>query len=754
MNRLIGTLAACGLAVGCGAPEPNVVVTTTPSKGVAPVAVTFDATGSNDPDDPRATLTARFDFDGDGTFETGPLTELAADFVYEVAGTYKPIVEITSGERIGTAQLQIEVQPNTAPTGVVTVTPTNGRAPHAVTVDASGVTDPNEDAATLAVRFDFESDGTFDTEFSTTKTTNHVFQRSGEFRVTVEVQDHAGATGTATSEPITVEAGADIDVDTNRDGIIDDADDEAEDVWTLDSGATFLANFDDDDFDGQRDADDAQLEGGEDLKDFARVIVHQNAELTAQDQVSVTVTPPAAADAVRIFLTTSGGTIRTLHEPGDSGARSIDPTDLAGDVTLLLEGTETRSSAWDGTVTLTLSMSSGGETLTDAVALRVSPVIFTDNMQPAERLYVMRIDDRRLGPNLEFYTALQRDIPTHVELYTADQYEYLGDRWLQDNMQTGYQSMASEGGQAVMKTHLQTQRPTGPRGLEPFLISEALGADRGWAYPGRSRDTSLNYGGNLEVAPPHDGYPLGRVIIGGGEGGTLDGRAYSDTMGELQRAWLDAQEIQGPSIEVASEWLAVGHIDEIFLFVPNRNAGAGERPWKVLFASPDLAVEILETIADDGAGNTQVFAGRQTQTTVSQILGNTRLMGYQDSAQAKIDSIREVLTTSLQLTPDDIIEVPVLYEWHPFDGLNFAAAYNPGIQNLIVLDDFLFVPDPEGPVVGGLDAFQTATRQVLEPMGLTVQFVDIFDSYHLNLGEAHCGTEVEGTAYETPWWNQ
>lgn len=754
MNRFIGAFATTALLIGCGAPEPNIVVTTTPSRGVAPVAIEFDATGSTDPDDPRASLTARFDFDGNGTFETDASSEMRASFVYEQPGTYKPIVEVRSGERVGTSRLTLEILPNTPPTAAISVTPPAGRAPLAVTLDASASTDPDQDAATLEARFDFESDGVFDTEFGAL-TMSYAFQRSGEHRVTVELRDHGGATGTATSEPVVVEAGADLDVDTNRDGLIDDTDDENEDAWTAESGAVFIANLDDDNLDGARDADAPTLEGGEDLKDFASAIVHQNADLTAQDRVTVTVTPPAAANAVRIYSVDSNGTIAVLHSPGNSTANAIAPAALAaGDVQLLIEGTSTRTTAWDGNVTLTLSITAGGETLTDAVALRISPVIFTDNLQPAQRLYVMRINDRRLGPNLEFYDVLQADIPASVELYTADQYDYLGDRWLQDNMQTGYQSMPTAEGTLVMQTHLQTQRPTGNQGLEPFLLQELLGANRGWAYPGRSRNTSLNYGGNLEVVPPHDGYPLGRVIVGGGSGGTLDGRAYSDTMSEGQLAWLDAQGIQGPTIEVHSEWLAVGHIDEIFLFVPNKNAAVGERPFKALFASPSLALEILETVEANGGSNLQVFAGRATQTTVGAILRNNRLLSYQDAAQTKIDTVREQVMTAVGLTEADILEVPVLYEWHAFDGLEFAAAYNPGIQNLIVLDEHLFVPDPEGPVVGGEDVFRTATRAVLEPLGLTPQFVDIFDSYHLNLGEAHCGTEVEGAAYETPWWTK
>ena len=35
-----------------------------------------------------------------------------------------------------------------------------------------------------------------------------------------------------------------------------------------------------------------------------------------------------------------------------------------------------------------------------------------------------------------------------------------------------------------------------------------------------------------------------------------------------QLDFMNAQAVQGPVIEVSSEWLAVGHIDEIFVFLP------------------------------------------------------------------------------------------------------------------------------------------------------------------------------------------
>ena len=68
-------------------------------------------------------------------------------------------------------------------------------------------------------------------------------------------------------------------------------------------------------------------------------------------------------------------------------------------------------------------------------------------------------------------------------------------------------------------------------------------------------------------------------------------------------------------------------------------------------------------------------------------------------------------------TDDDFLELPVMYETFDFDGLELAAAYNPGIQNLVVANDVLLVPDPEGPDVNGRDPWADSARATLERLG-------------------------------------
>ena len=68
----------------------------------------------------------------------------------------------------------------------------------------------------------------------------------------------------------------DIVVDANRDGVVnpdDPADQDGENEWNEKTGASFLANLDDDDDNAVRDADDEVVNGPDDEGDLATILV-------------------------------------------------------------------------------------------------------------------------------------------------------------------------------------------------------------------------------------------------------------------------------------------------------------------------------------------------------------------------------------------------------------------------------------------------------------------------------------------------
>ncbi|MGQ9555832.1 MAG: right-handed parallel beta-helix repeat-containing protein, partial [Anaerolineae bacterium] len=89
---------------------------------------------------------------------------------------------------------------NTAPIASFTVTPSSGTPSTVFQFDASGCSDNEEAAATLQVRWDWENDGTYDTDWSTTKTASHSYGAIALYTVRLQVRDSGGLTGETTRQ--------------------------------------------------------------------------------------------------------------------------------------------------------------------------------------------------------------------------------------------------------------------------------------------------------------------------------------------------------------------------------------------------------------------------------------------------------------------------------------------------------------------------------------------------------------------------
>jgi PKD repeat protein len=145
--------------------------------------VTLDASGSSDPDEDI--LQYRWDFDNNGIWDTPFSTSPTASHTWtnDYYGTVK--VEVTDGQDTDTDTAAITVN-NVAPV-------VNAGGPYVVeegtTVlfDASGSSDPGEDV--LQYRWDFETNGVWDTGWSTSPTTDYTWYDDYTCTVTVEVSD-------------------------------------------------------------------------------------------------------------------------------------------------------------------------------------------------------------------------------------------------------------------------------------------------------------------------------------------------------------------------------------------------------------------------------------------------------------------------------------------------------------------------------------------------------------------------------------
>lgn len=89
-------------------------------------------------------------------------------------------------------------EPNTLPSASFTISPTFGTVDTVFVFDASESSDLEDLEEDLEVRWDWESDSIFDTEYSTNKIAEHQFSIGGTFYITLEVKDTRGLTNRMT----------------------------------------------------------------------------------------------------------------------------------------------------------------------------------------------------------------------------------------------------------------------------------------------------------------------------------------------------------------------------------------------------------------------------------------------------------------------------------------------------------------------------------------------------------------------------
>lgn len=161
---------------GIGNEAPIAVFDATPTTGDAPLLVSFDASGSSDPDDDPLTYSWAF---GDGTTGVG----VSPTHTYVNGGVYTATLTVSDGQASTTATKTITViAPNVGPTASFTATPTSGDAALLVNFNASGSSDPENDPLTYSWTF---GDGGTGTGVSP----SHTYVTAGVYTATLTVSD-------------------------------------------------------------------------------------------------------------------------------------------------------------------------------------------------------------------------------------------------------------------------------------------------------------------------------------------------------------------------------------------------------------------------------------------------------------------------------------------------------------------------------------------------------------------------------------
>ncbi|KAM3824077.1 LOW QUALITY PROTEIN: protein-arginine deiminase type-2 [Vipera latastei] len=546
--------------------------------------------------------------------------------------------------------------------------------------------------------------------------------------------------------------GISLDVDADRDGVVEKNNPQkATWTWGPDGqGAILLVNCDKENpFGRAEDCQDEKIFSKEDLEDMSRMILRtQGPDRLPVGYEMVLHIPLSDTDKVGVFyLQNPFFGQRYIHILGRRKlSHVVKYTGGSAELEFFVEGLRFPDESFNGLVSIYVSllepMAEGipqTPIFTDTVVFRVAPWIMTPNILPPISVFVCSVKDNYL-----FLKEINNLVSkSRCKISVCSRYMNRGDRWMQDEIEFGYIQAPHKQFPVVLDS---------PRdgGLEYFAVKEILGPDFGYVTlePLFEAVTSLDSFGNLEVSPPVSvhgkEYPLGRILIGSSFP-TSGGRR----MTKVIRNFLRAQRVQS-LVELYSDWLTVGHVDEFVTFVP----APGKKRFRMLMASPSACYKLFREKQKEGHGEAIMFKGYSgtdtKRVTINKVLSNEIMVQENQYVQRCIDWNRDILKKELGLQEDDIIDLPALFK---MDKGGKAMAYFPNMVNMIVLSRDLGVPKPFGPIIEGECCLEQHVSSLLEPLGLACTFIDDISSYHKYLGEVHCGTNVQRKPFAFSWWN-
>ncbi len=552
-------------------------------------------------------------------------------------------------------------------------------------------------------------------------------------------------------------------LDADRDGTVD-ADRSGLDTWKWGKGAKGAIILCNNDGDGAATASDntnSKVDTGNDNTEIAPLVIRRVGGAAPAGWSATLEVAPAHKDHIRIFDGRAAGANEVI---GPSKGNKFTFPDLNfAEKELGMEAVMYADGTWDGLVEIkfTLNKASCGTDVERGV-VRVAPWMMPNHLDKAEKVFVVETTRVFRPSGTGDNSRYRGELDTHVKAAGCTLQTFAStDVWMQDCMEIGFSNLPGVGYQTVMRNPRN-------RDLQRFAATLRK-ADFGYHEKGSlSPDTTFDSTGNLECSPPVTSaagkvYPWGRMYFGPGRAGEL--------MDSEVKEFLKKQIVQ-ESIEINTNTLAVGHVDEIISFVP----GPGKQGFKLLLASPKVAFDILNK-NKAAHGKDKLLTGRQFPVfrIVSGALSVTWKDGevsiddflksglpklghsaaviktINDAMQVTVDNARKTLTTELGLDPADIIDIPILY--FPNDRRpTMADALTGGMVNMLVVNKHCIVPMAFGPIVGGKDLFEEDLQTKLSGMGLTIHMLDDWYEYHVMNGEVHCSSNTLRTPTKANWW--
>lgn len=177
--------------------------------GTTSTTFSFSASSSSDEEDYTSALQVRWDWEGDGEWDTLYDTSKTAEHRYLDSGTYTVTMEVVdTSNQTDTTTATVSVVENDAPVPDLSVSPTIGTPGTTFSFDASDSEDSQYNVTSLEVRWDWEGDSVWDTAFEVDKTVTHQYESPGTYTATMQLRDPEGQTSEATQTILVQESTA------------------------------------------------------------------------------------------------------------------------------------------------------------------------------------------------------------------------------------------------------------------------------------------------------------------------------------------------------------------------------------------------------------------------------------------------------------------------------------------------------------------------------------------------------------------
>lgn len=451
--------------------------------------------------------------------------------------------------------------------------------------------------------------------------------------------------------------------------------------WSNDAGAIFLANIGDT---GRRCSklalsvpalSDESLAACNDASDDLQRSPEHMALLNTVPLANIT---SDAWATIRIAQEVPRKNVRIFRYELELGGWIFTPNDykfpagqLREGLKLGIDARETRRpGSWDGRVEVHFNVQNGLEFSQDSVRLRVAPILTFHHLMPVSELLTTNGNESVTPYQAQFVSDLRNILGSQSIKTPLWLFNHSDDVWAQDILEPGFTSFPGPSGPITLEVMIRSSQGSRIAGRQVFEYLRKNG--RGAVYStGGTRD-EIDSMGNLETIPPYEfkgtAYPAGRIIEG----------SHLETYPSYPHVYhyMRAQEVQDPLI-LDTDWLAVGHVDEMVQFLPATNTLYG---WALYIADPTGGIGILQKAMKDGHGDCKAYS-RPNGTipgfkdvpslTVAEILTD-ELVADNERFAERLHRVEKTLKEATGIEDKDIHKVPIVFTtgvcWGPDEG--------------------------------------------------------------------------------------